>query len=434
MPAPLVGNIILETSPGQVSSPFVLTGGAGLYYAVEIAFPNNPTDASLTWVNVTAYCRGFSYQRGRQHELNAIQAGTGAIQLKNLNRILEPAYSGSPYYPNVVPIKPVRVWMNLNGTQYLCFTHFIERWPQKRKGATYAEQQITTVDGFELLSAAQLPGAAYPQELSGARITRALNAVGWPAAMRNISAGQSQVQSYTFASTDNVGALSHIQSVAQAESGLFFIAGNGYATFLDRNTLQASPYSVSQAVISDRSADVPGIATLGYSDIVPSYDKDLIVNDWQVTPTASGSYPGLVLQEAIDSTSEAQYFVRTQAQTVPLTTNTDALALAQYLAFSYRQPLLRHDSITVRPGKTAAAWLQVLSREIGDRITVIEHPPGGGTPYDADERIQYISVTVGDDVADATCQWATYPASVGTFLILDDANLGKLDAGNALAY
>lgn len=429
MPVDLLGGAV-ETSPSLVTSPFLLTGGSTLYYAVEIAFANHPLDATLTWTDVTVNCKGFTYNRGRQHELNQMQSGTGSVALKNLTRDFEPAYSGSAYYPNVVPVKPIRVWMNLNGTQHICFTHFIERWPAKRRGSTYSEQDITTVDGFRLLSNIQLPGATYPSETTGARINRVLNAAGWPAGLRNIATGTSTVQAYTFADTDNVTALPHIQSMEQAENGLFFIAGDGTATFYDRNTLQSSPHTVSQVTISDRTADVTGgIAGITYSDSVPSFDVDLIVNDWIVTPT------GVVTQEAIDSTSQAQYGVSSQSITPPLTTAADALALAQVLALTYKQPLLRHDSLTIRPGRSATVWQQVLTRELGDRITVIEHPPGSGMPYDADELIQWINVTVGDDIGDATCEWGTYPASLGAnFLVHDDATLGTLDSTNSHGY
>ena len=432
MPVDLLGGVT-ETAPGLVSSPFLLTGGSTLYYAVEIAFSANPLDSTMTWVDVTAYCKGFTYSRGRQGgspELNQIQGGTGTVTLKDLARNFEPAYAAGAYYPNILPMKPIRVWMNLNGTQHICFTHFIESWPKKRTGPTYAEQDIATVDGFRILTNAQLAGATYASETTGARITRVLNNIGWPTGLRNIATGTMTVQAYTFADTDNVMALPHIQSMEQAENGLFFIAGDGTATFYDRNTLQSSPHTVSQVTISDQTADVTsGIAGITYQASTPTFDVSLITNDWIVTPT------GVTTQEAIDSTSQSQYGVSSQSITPPLTTAADALALAQVLVLTYKQPLLRHDSITVRPGRNATVWQQVLTRELGDRITVIEHPPGGGLPYDAAELIQWINFTVGEDIGDATMEWGTYPASLGAnFLVHDDATLGTMDSTNSHGY
>lgn len=394
-------------------------------FIVEIAFASNPSDAAPVYTDVSRFVRDIEVERGRQHELDKMEAGTARITLKNLDRRFEPEYSGSPYYPNVLPMKPIRVRATLLSQTYTLFTGFVERWPQRRQGKNYAERQITAVDGFELLSNAILSGATYPQELSGARITRILNAASWSSTARQISTGNSQVQAYTFLSSDQVTALGHAQDIEETELGLFFNDGPGHAVFLDRRALLSAPYNQSQCTFSDQSHDAGAIP---YVDIVPSYDKDLIVNDWVITRNGSSA-----TQEALDSSAILKFFRRSQARSPLLTSDTEALAQAQFLLSRTKNPVLRHESVTIKPGDVAATWIQVLTREIGDRITTREHPPGGGTRIQIDSHIQHLKLTIAKDVKDSECAYQLLPADLTSYLVLDDAVNGKLDS-NKLAY
>lgn len=392
------------TSASLTTGADLLTGTNSLpQFVCEMALGNNPGDASYTWTDVSAYLRSFHISRGRQYELNAMQASTCDIVLKNLDRRFEPGYSSSPYYPNIRPMVPVRMSAVLNSNTYILFTGFVERFPQNRTGPSYAETQIQAVDGFELLTNATLPGATYPSELTGARIGRVLDAVSWSTSARSIATGQSTITSYSFLDTDNVVPLAHIQDVELSELGTFFITNDGRAKFQDRRSLG----STNQATFTDQ----PSVDTgdIGYSDIVVSYDKDYIYNSW------SGTRSGGVTQTAINTASISQYFLRTQSRTPLLTADGDVLTQMEYLAALYAQPNLRVESITVIPGNSNAAWLQALSRDLTDRISVLEHPPGGGTTLVQDSYIQQIDLTVPTDPANTRLVYSLLPAATNNF-------------------
>ena len=376
-------------------------------FVCEIAWGSNPGDTSPSWTDVSAYLRGFQISRGRQYELNQSQAGTCNIVLKNLDRRFDPTYTSSPYYPNIVPMVPVRISAVSLGVTYRLFTGYVERYPQNRTGPTYAETVIQAVDGFELLSNAVLPGDTYPSELTGTRIGRVLDAAGWSSSARNIATGQSTIDAYTFADADYIAPLPHLQAVADSELGAFYMGNDGRATFLDR---RSSYGSGSAGAFSDISPP-PGsfINITGYSNIQTSYDKDLIYTDVRVTPS-SGVY-----QEALDSALIAKYFLRLLPRTVLLSTNADALSQAEYLLSLYKNPALRIAQITVTPGTSTTAWGQVLARELSDRITTIEHPPGGGSTITQDSFIQQIDFSVGTDPAGAKVTWQLLPAAVQGF-------------------
>jgi len=373
-------------------------------FVCEIGFGSNPGDASPSWTDVSAYLRGFSISRGRQYELNQSQAGTCNITLKNLDRRFDPTYTSSPYYPNIVPMVPVRISATFQSVTYRLFTGYVERFPQNRTGPTYAETVIQAVDGFELLTNAVLPGDTYPSELTGTRVGRTLDAASWSSSARNLATGQSTVAAYTFADADNIAPLPHLQAVADSELGAFYMSNDGRATFLDRHT---SFGVASAATFSDQPATDAG--SIGYSDMQTSYDKDLIYTDVRVVPS-SGVY-----QEALDSALILKYFLRLLPRTVLLSTDADALSQAEYLLSLYKNPALRVAQITVTPGTSATAWVQALVRELSDRITTREHPPGGGDSIVLDSFIQQIDFSVGTDPAGAKVTWGLLPAAVQGF-------------------
>lgn len=369
-------------------------------FVAEVAFGNNPGDASLAYTDLSSRLRLFNYTRGRQYELNRMSAGIGSKTLLNLDRALDPTNTSGVYYPNVVPVVPTRLSGKIAGSTYPIFTSFVQRWPQQRTGPTFAEVPLDLIDGFELLANAVLPGAVYPSELTGARVARVLNAVGWSSSARSIGTGQSTLAAYTFATSDGIKALDHLLNVADDEVGLFFIGNDGRAVFIDRHTSLAT---TSQATFSDKSNDGGAIT---YTDIVATVDKDLIFNDWV------GTRSGGSMQEAINSDSILRYGRRTQVRTSMLTTDPAVLQQMQYLLSQYQWPVYRIQSITIAPGSSTAAWQQVFSRDIGDRITVRSHPPGGGAPIIQDSFIQQIRLDVGRHAASGRCTWQLLPVSV----------------------
>ena len=393
-------------------------------FVCELALGYNPGDAAPVYTDVSAYLRSFHIVRGRQYELNQMQAGTCDIVLKNLDRAFDPTYSSSPYYPNLRPMVPVRISAVFQSVTYRLFTGYVERFPQNRTGPTYAETQIQAVDGFELLTNSVLPGTTYPLELSGARVTRVLDAVSWSSSARAIAAGQSDVIAYTFTDVDFVDPLSHLQDVTTSELGNLFMARDGTATFLDRFT---SVTTTSSGIFTDQPLVDTG--DIGYSDLQKSFDKDLIFNDWR--GTRSG---GSVVQEALDSISITKYAQRAQSRTPLLPADSDVANQMQALLNAYKEPSMRVSQITVTPGNSTAAWLQVLQRELLDKLTVREHPPGGGAAFVQDSLIQQIDFTVDKDPASTKVVYSLLQANPTSYLILDDVTSGTLDSTNTLGY
>lgn len=121
---------------------------------VEVAFATAPTAADQTWTDVTDYVRAISIRRGRDHELQRAEAGTMSVLLDNRDRRFDPTYTSGAYYPNVLPMRQIRVRAYWGGTVYDLYRGFVEAWPQA--WPEYGKDAVVEVTAFDALGALQL--------------------------------------------------------------------------------------------------------------------------------------------------------------------------------------------------------------------------------------------------------------------------------------
>lgn len=112
----------------------------------------NPNASVQTWQDITPYVLKFSTRRAKQRQLQRFEAASMDISLRNTDRRFDPTYVSGPYYPNLLPLRQIRVGFVLNGVISWVYTGYVERWPQVYQGPTWAEVDLTCVDGFELIS------------------------------------------------------------------------------------------------------------------------------------------------------------------------------------------------------------------------------------------------------------------------------------------
>lgn len=357
---------------------------------LQFAFASQPGDETYTWTTVSEKLESFTFRRGKQTDLDRIEAGRGRIIAADELRWFDSENFDGPFYPNVKPVRPIRISIQLGGVVYPLLTHHMDGLPRVRSGPGFARCQISTVDAFEALASAKLAGQSYVQEATGTRIGNVLDDISQPAAGRVLSAGDSEVAATTFADTDTTSALAHIQQCTDDEEGLFFIDGSGNRVFLSRSDLTSPPYSVSVATFSDKPDESAG--EWPYADPVRAYGSDRVVNEWY------GQISGGTTQSASDAASQADYWPRSESVTSILPTDGDLLSRLQYKLSLTKDPLHRFDRITVKPGTDFDLWLVLLGLDIGERITVVEHPPGwdlpgGGAVSEADYTILGLEVT-----------------------------------------
>src|SRR5689334_6052607 len=110
---------------------------------LEVAFTSPPFSAAPVWYDISSYLEyPARLQRGRQHELNTIEAGTLNLTLNNQDRRFDPAWSAGPYYGYLKPGRRLRLKATWTSTTYTLFDGFIERLEPKedvRTGRAWAE-------------------------------------------------------------------------------------------------------------------------------------------------------------------------------------------------------------------------------------------------------------------------------------------------------
>lgn len=320
----------------------------------EISF-NDPGDAP-SWVALPGNIADFSTTRGRQEELDTIEAGTAVITTEDPDRALDPANADGPHYGDILPMRRVRIRAVIGVTSYTIFTGFAESFP-RIPGAVADAAAVQAVDGFKVLALSGV-GGTFPEQRTDERVDALLDDAGWPAADRDISVGESDIQSVLLAQSS---ALSNLQETVEVENGLLFMGADGKVIFRDRH---ATLLGTSLATF----ASLPSGSELPYVSVLPSFDDLRIWNEVRILREGASSS-----QVADDADSQARFFRRTMnLEGVLITTDGEALAAAQYLVGRYANPMFRFVQVQLAPEQDAALWAAVLAREIGDRVTVIK--------------------------------------------------------------
>jgi hypothetical protein len=270
------------------------------------------------------------------------------------------------------------------------------------------------------LSAAQAlehyqAGLGWPGEDEGARMTRVLDDIGWPAGDRDIGAGASIVQPAVYGGGN---ALQYMQQLAKSGQGRLFDSPAGLITYRSRWWPLTNPSSTtSQATFGNGAGELP------WSDLRPLSDSARIIN--RVVAQRVGGE----LIEAEDAASITKY--REQADSASDLLYTTDLEVVDYIDWRldhYAESVPDVRAVVLDPVGGVDLWPQVLTRQLGDRVTVRRWLPDGSLVLDVGFLIELISHTSDEDGSHRTVL-AVSRAETRTYLVLDDPTLGQLDTG-----
>ena len=370
---------------------YVLTGQTSLYpyLKIEVEFATDPTTAAVTWTEITPYVLSFSCRRGRQHDLARIEAGTMDMRLDNRDRRFDPSYAASPYSPNVVPLRRIRVRASWSSVIYPVWQGYVEAWPPSwPDGGKNDVVTLRAVDGFKVLNLSSLRDASFSSEDTGTRISNVLGTVSIPSADYSVGAGSvTLVASGTV--SDDTTALGHILEVVDSEGGgAVFYASRG-GTFIFENQRHRI---ANETVSSGTYVDSAGTTGLTYRNLLASYDDADLWN--QVTITPSGG----TAETIDDATSQTTYFKRALSLSGLHARQGEAAAVASIIVYRQSDPQLRFPAMEViGAANPSVLWPKLLALELSDRLTVSRTPPGGGAAMSQACHVEAIDHEIGTD-------------------------------------
>lgn len=384
------------------------------------------------WVDITEWVRAWSFRRGmnRGNGLEVrYEAGTATIELNNGDRRFDPTNLAGPYavagVTTLLPMVRVRIVAEYAGVIYPLWAGLADTWVPDYTQPTWSTTILTATDAFKVFTGRNRTAVAAvgANEDSGARIGRILNSIGWPTDDRVISAGLSLVQ----ATTLEGNGLGELQLTQDSEQGEFYIDATGLPTYRNRHAVLVDARSnTAQAVFGDAGISAGEIP---YASVTVPNDDVTLAN--RILATNVGG----TTQIAEDAASEARYLVKEYPRDdLILTTDSEALSWAQYKLGQVKDPELRFDQVAFnvpRPDAQATAWPALLGRELGDRVTVIRRPPGGGDPNDQDCWVRGIEMS--SDGEDWKTTLAMQSATRTNFWTIGHPTLGRVGV-NGIAF
>ena len=362
MTVPVI-NVVINFGTGpSFAQTFII--GSGIFGTNVLG------DSSAIVVDVSNVVDSIQTIRGRNAQADQFQTGTLSLRIVDQNGDFNPQNPSGPYYNLLTPMRKVQITATYGATTYPIFSGFITSYttttPKNANDVVYTT--IQAVDAFRLAQNAQISTVAGTSagQLSGARINALLDAISWPASMRDVDAGLTTMQADPGTARTSLAAM---QTVEISEYGALYVDAAGSFVFQDRSVTVGS-IGGTPTVFNDNGSDI------SYFNAVWRLDDTLVYNSASITRT--GGTP----QTAINQPSIDKYFVHSYNQQ-NLLMQTDAVALDYARAYiaSRAETSIRCDAIQLDlyTDNYTAGTVAALSLDYFDPVTITTNQPGGST-------------------------------------------------------
>lgn len=388
--------------------------------------------ATGEYTDVSQWVRSGSVQRGSTRVDNPLityEPGTASVVLDNRDRRFDPSNLSGPYVSGGESLVKARrairfraTWAGVNYDLFKGFTgNFDVKWDDLSDNDSTSV--VPALDAFSIFTRIDRTGGGSvgANEDSGARVDRVLDGMGWSSVDRLVATGDTLLQ----ATTLDGNALDELQLAAVSELGELYMDATGRVTFRNRHALLTDTRSNTPQMIFN---DTPGGGEYPYHALSLSTDDSTMANKVKVTRE------GGTEQTAQDTASITENFEITYSppKNPLLTSDTEALQMANWILSQAKDPEVRFTEIMVKIHHDPDTLVPVVfARELGDRITVIRNPPGGGDPIEQDSFIRGIKHEFTPSTWEVT--FALQSADRGSFFTLNNSILGVLGQ-NVLAY
>jgi len=342
-------------------------------------------DSVTVTADVSDTVQAVNIQRGRNALSDVFQTGTCSVVIADQEGAFNPENTASPYFGLIQPLRKITITGTdpSTGDIYAMFAGYTTgfNYQQSRDVGIVSTTTITAVDGFRLANLATLTTVAGSAagDLSGTRIGQILDAIDWPASMRDIDAGSTTVQANPVASAT---ALAKLQQCTDSEYGALYIDASGNMVFQDRSFTESS-IAGTPTIFADDNSGIP------YSQVKFLFNDDLVYNSGSVTRI------GGTAQTAENAESIALYFKHSYNRTNLIMEN-DAVALNYVRAYiaSRQATSVRTDQLSLNLNTTSTAGVTAaLELDYFDPITVKSTQPAASGTSTLDKTLQIFGVS-----------------------------------------
>ena len=406
-------NAVINFSTGPSFAQAMILGSG-------ILDTNVLADSASVIVDVSNVVDSIQTIRGRNAQADQFQTGTLSLRIVDQNGDFNPQNPSGPYYNLLTPMRKVQITATYGATTYPIFSGFITSYttstPKNANDVVYTT--IQAVDAFRLAQNAQISTVAGTSagQLSGARINALLDAIDWPASMRDVDAGLTTMQADPGSARTSLAAM---QTVETSEYGALYVDAAGSFVFQDRNVTAGST-GATPTVFNDNGSDI------SYFNAVWRLDDTLVYNSASVTRT------GGTAQVATNQARIDKYFIHSYNQQ-NLLMQTDAVALdyAQAYVASRAETSIRCDAIQLDlyTDNYNTGIIAALDLDYFDPVTITTNQPGGST---LTKTLQVFGVAQSITPNSWKTTLTTLEPIIDGF-ILDSSIYGLLDSG-VLSY
>jgi hypothetical protein len=249
------------------------------------------------------------------------------------------------------------------------------------------------------------------------RLDSLLAMADWMSDGTNLTTATSTVQGINSQGKTLLAALKECET---ADQGRLFIDGSGKVAFISHNALATTAtYNTSQRTFGDSTGELP------FTDIEFIYNDQLVKNRVSI-----GRQDGPTFT-VNDTTSQGQYFIRTDSQSGFINDTDQAIVDAANVRLAtYKQPAMRIQTLGVNPRRNKTIYTGLIGDEIGTRITVKRRPQNVGSVISKELLIEGVSHDIGPKSWSSTYNLSPAPLA---FFILNSSTFGVLDS-NLLGY
>lgn len=348
---------------GGVDNPFILgtsTLGGGDVLTSSFLADFDGTYDEL--VGMAGYgVKSVRINRGRDNDLSDMAAGQATVVLHDPDGRFNPKNAASPLYGQLLPMRQIRIrGTNDAGATYNPLFRGFIRSIEHDPTLGVQETVIEAVDLFVWMSRVQPNISSIATLTTGAAIGAILEDVGWTVAgLVDLDDGDAIA---AFTADGSASALNLVGGLLETERGTFFVKADGTAYYEDR---YARSLRSSVATFDDTMTRAKSGASL-----------DDIGNRARVTRTGGEQ------QTAVNGASQNTYGTADvgDIESPYLVSDAQALSLANYLVGVKGEPRSPMWALGLM-NRDADTMTQILTRELGDRITLNDSRGGSAGDY-----------------------------------------------------